>query len=241
LEISLKKRNVFYEQKKQKSNIYYEGHNQRRKRQNLILLSNSTVDNLIGKLINRTKKTSTKQLIKIANQVALAPFTEDLLAGDELLWGGFWQGDGIAPGYRLPAVELALLRALRLDGAWPEGTTAPQFLADLRRAIRHPRAGIWTLSAAGQPCVVFAAPEENRIWITVVWYCASTGRLHAGYRTTPGGFHLKGALKQRGPESDSQLKPTVKGKRYDWLAHAVRQIELDEPHSLAARLDVEIP
>jgi hypothetical protein len=185
-------------------------------------------------------------LEQITNHVAAAPFADDLLAVDEPLWGGFWQGDVIAPGYRLPAVELALLRAIRLDERWPEGTTVPHYLADLRRTILDPQVGIWTLTAAGQPCVVFAAPGEypkseidNRKSIMVVWYCASTGRLHAGYRTTVEEFNLGDAVKQRGLESISELKPTSKEK-LDWLAQAVKQREVDDAHSLAARLDLEI-
>jgi hypothetical protein len=185
-------------------------------------------------------------LEQIVNHVAAAPFAEDLLAVDELLWGGFWQGDVIAPGYRLPAVELALLRAIRLDDDWPEGTTVSQYLADLRQTILDPQVSIWTLTAAQQPCLVFAAPVENLKSeieslksITVVWYCASTGRLHAGYRTIAEEFNLGDAVKQRGLESISELKPTSKEK-LDWLAQAVKQRELDDADSPAARLDLEI-
>jgi len=185
-------------------------------------------------------------LEQIVNHVAAAPFAEDLLAVDEPLWGGFWQGDVIAPGYRLPAVELALLRAIRLDDDWPEGTTVPQYLADLRQTILDPQAGIWTLTAAQQPCLVFAAPAKNLKSeieslksITVVWYCASTGRLHAGYRTIAEGVNLGDAVKQRGLESISELKPTSKEK-LDWLAQAVKQRELDHADSPAAQLDLEI-
>ena len=191
--------------------------------------------------------------------MAAASFADNLLAVDEPLWGGFWQGDVIAPGYRLPAVELALLRAIRLDERWPEGTTVPPYLADLRRTILDPQVGIWTLTVAGQPCVVLAAPGEypkSQIKytctataresgrkrpksITVVWYCASTGRLHAGYRTIAAELNLGDAVKQRGLESISELKPTSKEK-LDWLAQAVKQREVDDAHSLAARLDLEI-
>jgi hypothetical protein len=110
------------------------------------------------------------------------------------LWGSFWQGDVLAPGYLLPAAELALLRAMRLDDAWPDDTTLAQFLAHLRAAVQHPQAGVWTLAAAKTPCAVFAAPQQDK-WVTVVWY--GTGYLHAGYKTAAGRLRLPGAVKHR--------------------------------------------
>jgi hypothetical protein len=215
-------------------------------------------DALINRLVYQSQKASSEQLAQITPQVAAAPFAEDLLEVDQPLRGSFWQGDVIAPGYRLPAVELALLRAVRLDGSWPEGITVPQFLANLRQAILDPRAGIWTLAVAGKPCIIFAASTTNRKSeiqntctarrrkcqksVTVVWYCASTGRLHAGYRTSPAEVQrqMEGAVKHRGFEADIPLKPPVKEKEQSWLAQVADQNALNEPQSLAARLDLAI-
>jgi hypothetical protein len=105
--------------------------------------------------------------------MAAAPFSTALLEADEALWGGFWHFDVIAPGYLLPAVELNLLRAIRLDQSWPPETTPAQFLADLRQAILDPQAGLWRLSLAGTSCFVAATPgpPAGQELITVVWYC----------------------------------------------------------------------
>jgi hypothetical protein len=119
------------------------------------------MDALISQLVNEQQSPSAGQLDQIARHVAAAPFAEDLLVVDEPLWGGFWQGDVIAPGYQLPVVELALLRAVRLDKNWPEDTTVSQFLADLHRAILDPQAGIWLLAVAEQPCVLFVAGSSR--------------------------------------------------------------------------------
>lgn len=117
--------------------------------------------------------------------MAEAPFSPDLLEVCPLLWGNFWQGDVISPGYRLPAVELALLRATRLDRNWPISTTPEQFLADLRATIQHPEATLEIMSAAHEPCWLIKAPTGLQEQFTVVWYCQTTGCLHAGYRTRP--------------------------------------------------------
>ncbi|MCK6629801.1 MAG: hypothetical protein L6R45_32075 [Anaerolineae bacterium] len=162
----------------------------------------------VNGLITQSKKTTPEQLALLIARAGSAPFAGDLLEADEALWGSFWQGDVIAPGYLLPAAELALLRATRFDGTWPEGTSLPDFLADLRQAIRHPQAGVWTLRAAGEPCVVFAAPlnvERSMFNVqrstlneaTVVWYCATTDQLHAGYRAPLNQLYFAGAVEQR--------------------------------------------
>jgi hypothetical protein len=170
--------------------------------------------------------------VDIASQ---APFIPDLLAAEAALWGGFWHFDVIGPGYRLPAVELALLRAVRLDRQWPAQTTVEAFLEDLRRAIRQPQAGRWGLTLAGVPCLLFAAPEPSG-QITVVYYCRSSGCLHAGYRTGRIVPHLL-------PEA-VQLRPlaapfqATRPRPAAWLAQAAGTPA--NPADLALRLDKEI-
>jgi hypothetical protein len=234
-----------------------------------------SVHNLVNKLISQATKAAPQQLDWLVAQVGSAPFAEDLLEVDEPLWGGFWQGDVIAPGYSLPAVELALLRAIRLDRTWPEGTSVAQFLADLRQAISEPHAGIWALMAASEPCVVFASPLvianprserqakirahltgspkskiQNLKLITVVWYCATTERLHAGYRTPLETLNFSEAVEQRRLDFlDSQ--PLESASHQDsqsrWSGQAAERAKIGggQPSAvgspdLVARLDAEI-
>jgi hypothetical protein len=216
------------------------------------------IDGLIEQLVWQGQTASPQQVEQIVKHIAAAPFTTALLEVDQPLWGGFWQLDVITPGYRLPAVELALLRAMRLDGGWPEGASVAEFLADLRAAIVHPLAGVWSLAAAGAPCVVMAGPggDETRpakastmgaliegrgerfpanaaipaALATIAWYCAATGQLHAGYRTAawPG---LPGAIEQRPP----RFELSASGPQL-W----VKELENEGQDDLAARLDAEI-
>ncbi len=231
----------------------------------------------INLLITQSKKATPEQLSQLIAQASLAPFATDLLEVDEPLWGSFWQGDVIAPGYRLPAVELALLRATRLDQTWPEGTTVAEFLADLHAAISNPQAGVWTLMAAGEPCIVLASVScqgaggrgqtssvtgrrssvvgrpsaiSHRPSATVVWYCATTGQLHAGYRTAIDKLNFAGAVMQRSLDfnegathfgSASHLELT------NWLEQILERDDTSGGRRsavgglpLAARLDMEI-
>lgn len=217
----------------------------------------------VRKLIIQAKRATPERLDWLVDQVSPAPFAGDLLEVDEPLWGGFWQGDVIAPGYSLPAVELVLLRAIRLDGTWPEGTSVAQFLADLHRALADPQAGIWTLFVADEPCVIFASFGGQGLGIgsqssavggqslaTVVWYCATTERLHAGYRTPLETFNFSESVEQR-PLAFLASRPpgsaSHQASQSSWLEQVAEQAKIGGVQQsavggpgLAARLDAEI-
>jgi hypothetical protein len=195
--------------------------------------------------VTQSKQATFNQLTQVVAQASHAPFAADLLEVDESLWGGFWQGDVMAPGYLLPAVELALLRAIRLDAAWPEGTTAASFLADLHAAILDPQAGVWAVMVAGEPCVIFASPGRWRSDVshqpsaTVVWYCATTRQLHAGYRTAGGSLNFTGAVEQR-PLKDLDPMFPIGQQSALTSEQTLNQADPSGGQDLATRLDVEI-
>jgi hypothetical protein len=178
------------------------------------------------------------QLQEIVSHVSMAPFSYHLLAVDEPLWGGVWHFDVLAPGSRLPAVELALLRGIRLDGYWPEGTSSDQFLADLRAVIVHPHPGLWALTVAGEPCLVFAAKTDPAL-VTVGWYCITTGQLHAGYRTPVLAFSMPEAIGLQSPLFSSETPHEISSPP-EWLSEVIQQKADMFPQDLAERLDVAI-
>lgn len=206
-------------------------------------------DSIIQRLVNQQMKATPAELGQIIDHVSAAPFAEALLEANESLWGSFWHFDVISPGYRLPAVELALLRAIRLDQTWPENSSVEQFLADLRGVIENPKAGVWTLPVAGEPCVGFAAVNEQTglspiarrppLW-TVVLYCATTGRLHAGYRTARTDCSgLPGVITHRKLPLSSKIG-SVEESNIGWLADVVANENEETASSFVARLDIEI-
>jgi hypothetical protein len=195
-----------------------------------------SVHKVINTLIVQSKKLSLAQLTRLIALAGAAPFAGDLLEVDSSLWGSFWQGDVIAPGYRLPALELALLRATRLEQHWPEGTSVGEFVAALQQAVRQPGAGVWTLRLAGEPCAVFATASRHNL-ATVVWYCAGTGQLHAGYRAAIASLNFGGAVEQRPLGGLNQAQHPQR------LTLTSRRVSppADLPAlDLAARLDAEI-
>lgn len=212
----------------------------RPRKETLYLMIQST-DHFINQLVRHRVKTTAKQLTAIVERVIEAEFIEALIEVEEPLWGSFWQFDVIAPGYQLPAIEVALLRAMRLDWSWPEETTVAQFLTDVRQALRQPQVGIWTLEAAGEPMVVVAGQNDGSS-LTVAWYCATTGRLHAAYRTAPASFSkLKppGAVEQNGLPLVIKAKPKD-SNRIDWLTAVIAEKQDNLSQDLASRLDAAI-
>lgn len=201
-------------------------------------MTDSILNTMIRQLVSHQTKATPEALTYLAAGVGTAPFVAEPLEIDEPLWGGFWHFDVLSPGYRLPANELALLRAVRLDHSWPVETSPEQFLADLRQAIQHPQAGIWTVYMAEEPWAVFAAPLTAPL-VTVAWYCATTGCLHAGYRVAPAQLHLEKAQVQR-PLHFTPVRASPFTPPPDWLGPAVEQLGQAEPLNLAGRLDAAI-
>lgn len=194
----------------------------------------------MAQLVRQANRINPAELRLMVNHIKRVPFATDLLQADAPLWGSFWQFDVIAPGYRLPADELAWLRATRLDNYWPPDSSMEHYLTDLREAVQNPQAAIWTLVAAEVPCVVFAAinaPTEHPL-ATVVWYCAATDKLHAGYKTpVDNTLVFNGAVRQ----SPLQAKPVKNNTPPSWVKAAVEQrAMINDEGTLAEQLDAEI-
>ncbi len=99
-------------------------------------------------------------------------FTPVSLKVDTALWGSFWHGDVISPGYTLPALEVAFLRETKITQTITLPTPA-DYLAALRNAL--------TQSPHRYDAVMLDGVAARRIsaagW--VVWLI--NGEIVAGY------------------------------------------------------------
>lgn len=97
--------------------------------------------------------------------LALSPlqFTPATLAVDETLWGGFWQGDVLAPGYCLPAVELSYLRHKHsVEGSTFEN---PQtYLIHLQHSLLQAPTSLW-IGQFWQQSILCVVVEGWTIWL----------------------------------------------------------------------------
>ncbi len=113
-----------------------------------------------------------------------------MLEIDQALWGSFWQGDVIAPGYLLPALELAYLRATRLDETFTDSN--PQsYLQTLQATLTKFPDGVWLTEFGTTPalCALFSRPQKSLALI--IWLVAEG--IIAGYKDAPAnrpGYHL---------------------------------------------------
>jgi len=140
-------------------------------------------DIILRQLAIQQTQATQQQTQALCAYIAKATFAPELIVVEATLWGCFWQGDVISPGYRLLVGELALLRSIEYDHSWPKQTTFPQYYRDLQIACLHPQAHLKVGLVAHEPCAMVISPTNNDTFrYTVLWYCATTGYLHAGYR-----------------------------------------------------------
>ncbi|RME75078.1 MAG: hypothetical protein D6784_08650, partial [Chloroflexi bacterium] len=117
---------------------------------------------------------------------------------------------------------------------WPAQTRLEDYLADLRAALASTRSGVWVVEAAAAACLVTAAPGPGST-ATVVWFCASTGCLHAGYRGQP----LLTASRRAVTLRPYPTRPKTASPPPGWI-HRTLNHPLPANASFAARLDREI-
>jgi len=120
---------------------------------------------------------------KFNRRLAPMPFLSTTLEVDEPLWGSFWQGDVIAPGYRLPALELAYLRCTRLDEN-TLGPTPESYLQRLQATLLAYPDGAWLALLDGRStlCTAYrpASDEDVEAGWFIIWLI--DGVIAAGYR-----------------------------------------------------------
>jgi hypothetical protein len=155
-------------------------------------------------------------------------FTPARLEVESDLWGSFWQGDVIAPGYRLPALELAYLRATRLDETF--AAPNPQsYLQNLQTTLLQSPSGAWLAQFNQMPalCVAF---EAGALYL-IIWLADCF--IVAGYKdllTDSPGYHLR-PLRSLTPSSSKKapLRNQQNQLSLQWLAEWGREwSELDQ-------------
>ncbi|MBL7184431.1 MAG: hypothetical protein ISS50_08280 [Anaerolineae bacterium] len=146
------------------------------------------IDALIVELIESGRRATEEELSQIVAHVAQAPFASRPVRPPGWLREALARL-GITMPARVPAGEAHLLKRVYYDQQWPVGTTTDRFVADLRLAIRHPDACVWTYEYFGEPCVGLLAPSHIRgtpgakPYIFVA-YSARYGTLTTGYQAS---------------------------------------------------------
>jgi hypothetical protein len=102
--------------------------------------SSHPVDELIVRLIRRGIDATPDDVQQIVERMASAPFNPRPIRVPGLDRGLSYGGSVI--GRVADPLALHLAKRVVQDAQWTDGTTAEEYLADLRAAIQHPRARI---------------------------------------------------------------------------------------------------
>ena len=145
------------------------------------------IDTLIVELIESDRQATDDELSQIVAHVAQAPFASRPVRPPRW-WREALARCGIAVPARVSAGEFHLLKRVYLDEQWPPGTTLETYVRDLRQAIRHPEAQVWTYRYYGAPALGFLSPSHipgapaSTPFIFVA-YSPQYGTLITGYQT----------------------------------------------------------
>ncbi len=146
------------------------------------------IDTLIKELIQSGRQATDDELSQIIDHVTQAPLASRLIRPPGWLREALAQRDITLPA-RVSAGEAHLLKRTYYDQQWPVDTSLDEFVADLRHAIRHQEAHMWTYEYFDEPHVSFLAPSHIRgtpgakPYIFVA-YSARYGTLTTGYQAS---------------------------------------------------------
>jgi len=148
------------------------------------------VDALIVRLVRDHEAVATPDdVAAIVERIATAPFSQRLLrvpARDRGLTYG-----GITVERLTDSLDYHLVKRVRDERQWAEGTTAAHYLRDLRTAVRSPGASLLVYARAGDICAATITSTEEAIpegrlgpeWQShvLVVYSARRGTLLTGH------------------------------------------------------------
>jgi hypothetical protein len=151
--------------------------------------SRHSIDELIKALVQKRRLAQPADVAEIINRIATAPFSQQQVAVPRADQGQIYQNRVL--GAREDSHFVHLVRRIR-DRQWAEGTTAEQYLNDLRMAAQHPAAALVvydtgrgavaaTLSPNGIPAKRLG--DQNGGLLFVV-YAADRSSIITGYQVS---------------------------------------------------------
>ena len=154
--------------------------------------SRHPADVLIRELVRTGRAAMPEEIARIIERMATAPFDQRVLSVPEKLRGVSSQGRRL--GDRETALVIHLAQRIVGDLQWVAGTTAPEYVADLRSAVRDPSARLVVYRRRGGDVAATLTPT-NRIvpasrrglkalpWLFVV-HSADRGIIVSGYQAS---------------------------------------------------------
>ncbi len=155
-------------------------------------LSRHPADRLIRELIGTRREATNHEIAQIVERMAAAPFHPAVLPVPIHLRGLAFQGRTI--GEREDALTCHLIKRVVADRQWTEDTSAADYLADLRRAVRAPAAWLALYTRRGGHMAVTLTPTADAVPSArraasslpeiLVVYSADRGMIITGYQVS---------------------------------------------------------
>ena len=149
-------------------------------------------DRLIREIITRGRSATTDEIQEIIERMATSPFNPQLLRVPVRHRGSSYLGHAL--GAREPSLVYHLVKRVVIEEQWVRGTTAREYLADLRRAVRDPATRLAIYERGGEHIAATMTPTETILpperrgarFLThlVVIHSADDGIIRTGYQVS---------------------------------------------------------
>jgi hypothetical protein len=152
--------------------------------------SQHPADRLLRDLIQTGRSATPPEIAESFSRMATAPFITRQVPVPAQYRGLTYQGRAL--GAREPSLFLHLVERVVVDEQWVPGTTAGEYLADLRSAIEHADARLLVYQRRGDNVAAVFAPNvvppgrlgrQPQPWLYVV-YSADYGTITSGYQAS---------------------------------------------------------
>jgi hypothetical protein len=154
--------------------------------------SQHPIDQLIRGLIQSGRQADEQEVRQVLDRLAAVPFDPLTRSVRSRHRGLSYQG--LALGDRAPSLDYHLVQRVIVDRQWTVGTTAAEYVADLRNAVRHPASHLAVYERrGGHVAIVLAATEailvpmrRGPLWLPelLVTYSADRGIIVTGYQVS---------------------------------------------------------
>ena len=153
-------------------------------------LSQHPADQLIRELVRTGREAMPEEIEQVVERMATAPFDPRVRSVGQQHRGLVYQG--YALGEREPSLFYHLVKRVSVEAQWAAETTADEYLADLRRAIRATLASLVLYSHRGGAIAATLVPTAASVPLhrqgfralpnLVVIYSADRGIIVTGYQ-----------------------------------------------------------
>lgn len=123
------------------------------------MYSQHPTDRLIQELIVTRREATDNEIERIVERMATVSFeaTERSVPVDDR--GASYQGQTL--GAKSDPLTYHLIKRVAIDKQWADGTTAEQYVADLRQAVRDPAARLAVYQRRGGPIAASVTPTAR--------------------------------------------------------------------------------